>query len=247
MMMNRKLNNLLSRTAFAVFFITALGTQASAQSRIFLKETTLMHEMRATPSPLDGETVDDRKVSFQWPLPDAFNNSIVPFDGFEETSKLDKASLLYKVRYSQDPDFHNGTVTRETRWPMFNPDNDLAAGKWYWQYGYVTGGQVKWSERLQFTVGDNGSKFCPPSFDKVVAGLPTDHPRIWMTQKDWEQFMQRSSTKKEYKWYIDKAEKVLKTKMKGLDDINTSKLSELKKAVRRKAGQGSPEASAHHG
>ncbi len=59
--MNRKLNNLLSRTAFAVFFITALGTQASAQSRIFLKETTLMHEMRATPSPLDGETVDDRK------------------------------------------------------------------------------------------------------------------------------------------------------------------------------------------
>ena len=48
--MNRKLNNLLSRTAFAVFFITALGTQASAQSRIFLKETTLMHEMRATPS-----------------------------------------------------------------------------------------------------------------------------------------------------------------------------------------------------
>lgn len=235
MMMNRKLNNLLSRTAFAVFFITALGTQASAQSRIFLKETTLMHEMRATPSPLDGETVDDRKVSFQWPLPDAFNNSIVPFDGFEETSKLDKASLLYKVRYSQDPDFHNGTITRETRWPMFNPDNDLAAGKWYWQYGYVIGGQVKWSERLQFTVGDNGRKFCPPSFDKVVAGLPTDHPRIWMTQKDWEQFMQRSSTKKEYKWYIDKAEKVLKTKMKGLDDINTSKLSELKNAVQRKA------------
>ncbi len=72
-------------------------------------------------------------------------------------------------------------------------------------------------------------------FDKVVAGLPTDHPRIRMTRKDWEQFMQRSSTKKEYKWYIDKAEKVLKTKMKGLDDINTSKLSELKNAVQRKA------------
>ena len=97
--MNKKLNNYLSRTAFAVLFIAALGTQAVAQSRIFLKETTLMHEMRATPSPLDGEMVDDRKVSFQWPLPDAFNNSIVPFDGFEETSKPDKSTLLYKVKY----------------------------------------------------------------------------------------------------------------------------------------------------
>lgn len=53
--MNKKRNNYLSRTAFAVLFIAALGTQAVAQSRIFLKETTLMHEMRATPSPLDGE------------------------------------------------------------------------------------------------------------------------------------------------------------------------------------------------
>ena len=48
-------------------FTSGLYAQQSP-ANIRLKDVTLMHEMRATPSPLDKVVVADRIVSFQWPL-----------------------------------------------------------------------------------------------------------------------------------------------------------------------------------
>ena len=54
-----------------------------------------MHEMRATPSPLDGAEISDRAVSFQWPLPAGLNILRSGLDGAEENTpkkETDKAS-----------------------------------------------------------------------------------------------------------------------------------------------------------
>ena len=54
--------------SFVILSVAAQMTHAQKQAVIKLTETTLMHEMRATPYPLDKAVVNDRAVSFQWPL-----------------------------------------------------------------------------------------------------------------------------------------------------------------------------------
>lgn len=203
--------------------------------RIILKDSTMMHEMRQTPSPLNGEVVTARKVSFQWPLPPELSNTTEALDGMDLKPKFKKSLISYKLRYSQDPAFQTGTVERQLLWPMFNPDVDLKEGKWYWQYAFVVSGKETWSERLSFTVGNNPTKFCPPPFSKVVEGLTDVHPRIWVQKSTWDKFIEQAKTKKEYNWYVNRAEKVMKVPMKGLNDINLKKLSSLENEMKRKA------------
>ena len=45
----------------------------STPATVKLTDISLMHEMRATPSPLDKAVVNDRKVSFLWPLQSDYN------------------------------------------------------------------------------------------------------------------------------------------------------------------------------
>lgn len=220
--------------------LTATGIQAQAQGGATIKFTdaTLMHEMRATPAPADKAVVGDRAVSFQWPLQADLNIVESGLDGTEETSatlKIDKTKLRYALRYSQDPTFKKNTVQAETRWPFFNPEKDLAPGVWYWQFGYVADGKTQWTATRQFTVEANPHKFCPPSLKTALAGLPTTHPRVWAVQSTWKDFMKRSQSKTEYQWYIEKAEKTLKTPMKSVNDINSKLADGLKNKVQRDA------------
>lgn len=217
------------------FFATAPVQAEEHNGRIILHAQTLMHEMRATPSPLDKATVDDRKISFQWPLPDVFNDPDDPLDGMPATKFPDKSMLRYRIRYSRDPQMKQGVVDKETIWPMYNPDEDLQQGQWYWQYGYVGETGVKWSKILTVTIGNNGHKFCPPAFSTLVKGLPASHPRIWVTRDSWDAFISQSKSKPEYQWYVQKAEAVLKVPMKKVTDINTSQVSKLKNDVQKKA------------
>ncbi len=226
------------KMAKATCLLLLLGTPFSAQAqnaRIILKDSTLMHEMREMPSPLEGAVIAERKVSFQWPLPTEYNDPDDPLDGFESKKMPPKSVLLYHIRYAQDPTFKKGVKEQQTVWPMFNPDNDLTPGTWYWQYGYVVKGQTNWSKVIRFTVADQQAKFEPPSFGKLIAGLSAEHPRIWVEKDKWKLFINHAKTLKEYRWYVEAAEKVLQTPMKGVGDINTSKLSELKNEMQRKA------------
>ena len=95
------------------FYLTLLWSAffagAFAQANIKLTETTLMHEMRATPYPLDKTVVDDRYVSFQWPLRADANVTSEVLDGMERKTKVDKSKLKYRLRYSQDASFAKGT------------------------------------------------------------------------------------------------------------------------------------------
>ena len=71
-----------------IFFSLAATAQAqtAGEATIRLTGTTLMHEMRATPSPLDGAEISDRAVSFQWPLPAGLNILRSGLDGAEENT-----------------------------------------------------------------------------------------------------------------------------------------------------------------
>lgn len=84
----------MKKTFYLVLLWSLPLLGASAQATIKLTETTLMHEMRATPYPLDKAVVADRAVSFQWPLPPNMNVQESPLDGFEDKiRKTDKTQI----------------------------------------------------------------------------------------------------------------------------------------------------------
>ena len=224
-----------------IFFSLAATAQAqtAGEATIRLTGTTLMHEMRATSSPLDGAEISDRAVSFQWPLPAGLNILRSGLDGAEEDTpkkETDKSKLRYFLRYSQTPAFKpETTVQAETRWPFFNPKQDLAPGTWYWQYGYVTDGKTEWSDTLQFTVKNNPRKFCPPALDAVLKNLPAHHPRVWLDRDEWDGFIKRSEGKTERKTYLKRADKVLSTPMKSVNDINSDLAKGLANEMQKNA------------
>lgn len=219
----------------------SINLQAQQAANIRLEATSLMHEMRATPSPLDKAVINDRKVSFQWQLPEDYDlMEVFDADAEDENTRKKKASkesLRYKLRYSQDPTFKKGTVTVETRWPFYNPDRDLTPGVWYWQFGYVNGGKVSWGSKQQFTVEANKDKFCPPSYRELITKMPAGHPRVYFDKEDWEDFVRRNAGHPDANIYLTRADKILKTPMKTVNDVNTKLAAKLKNESQRQAMQ----------
>ena len=97
----------MKKTFYLALLWSAFFVGASAQTNIRLTETTLMHEMRATPYPKDKAVVDDRYVSFQWPLRVDANINADILDGMDAKSvrKVDKTTLHYQLRYARDKEF----------------------------------------------------------------------------------------------------------------------------------------------
>lgn len=204
-------------------------------ANIRLDDVSLMHESRDTPYPADGSTVDDRYVSFQWPMPVWARGTGAPLDGFEHTvKKVDKSKLKYRLRYGLNPDLTKDATVVETIWPFHNPDPDLAAGKYYWQYSFVgEDGTDTWSPVYSFTVTGNPARFNPPGYKEFIAKLPASHPRILVQADNWDNFISQARNKPEYQWYIDKAEEVLKKPMKRIEDIRTDNLGNLTNDMQR--------------
>lgn len=224
--------------ALYILAICVLPSELYAQrspANIRLKDATLMHEMRATPSPLDKAVVADRFVSFQWPLQEGLYVVESGLDGMETKHKVDKNKVRYSLRYSQDPTFKSGVVEVQTRWPFFNPEKDLTPGAWYWQYGNVMNGATKWGSAQQFTVASHPDKFCPPSLKELLAGFPQEHPRVWLDKKEWDNFMLRSISTPERKIYLSAANKAMNTPMKSINDVNTTLAANLSNEMERNA------------
>lgn len=225
-------------TTLAIIAATSLQAQAQNPVTIKLTDVNLMHEMRATPSPLDKAVVSDRAVSFQWPLQTELNIVESGLDGTENKSKktkIDKSKLRYQLRYAQDSAFKKGTVQVETRWPFFNPAKDLAPGVWHWQYGYVVDGKTQWGTTQQFTVEANPEKFCPPALNELLGKLPKTHPRVFLDKSDWPDFVKRNAGSVDYKTYITRADKAMKTPMKSVNDINVKLAANLDSEMKRNA------------
>lgn len=228
------------KKSYLLLLVLCLSTAVSAKqhrsgANIRLDDVSLMHESRDTPFPADGSTVDDRFVSFQWPLPMWARGTGAPLDGFEHTAKkVDKSKLKYTLRYSTDSNLSKDVVTVETIWPFHNPDKPLAPGKYYWQHTVMAeDGTQSWSPVYTVTVADNGHRFTPPSYTEFIAKLPATHPRILVQAADWDNFIARSKNKPERQWYIESAEKALANPMKRIEDVRTDNLKNLTNDMQR--------------
>ena len=73
------MNKTLHFLTLTLFIAISISIQAQEQATIRLTEKTLMHEMRATPFPLNKSMVSDRCVSFQWPLKDSSSRDSMAF------------------------------------------------------------------------------------------------------------------------------------------------------------------------
>lgn len=222
-------------TILALMVLPPLCVCAKTDANIQLSDVCLMHESRDTPFPADGSTLNDRKISFQWPMPVEARGTGAPLDGFEHTvKKVDKSKLKYRLRYSQDCKFKTATTEMETIWPMYNPDKDLSNGVWYWQYAYVNqDGSDSWSPVYSVKIADNGHKFCPPSYSEFKAGIPLTHPRVLVEASQWDKFIAQSKGKQDAEWYIEAADKALSHHMKRIEDVRTDNLKNLTTDVQR--------------
>lgn len=220
-------------------FCLAAQTGVPAQeANIRLTDVSLMHESRATPYPSDGYVESQRAVSFQWPMPVWARGKGAPLDGFEHLAKkVDKSKLKYRLRYSQDKNFAaDRTVTVDARWPFHNPEKPLAPGTWYWQHAFVgEDGNAEWSPVYTVTVVDNPKMFAPPSYKEFISKLSKKHPRILVDADNWDDFIDGAKSKPEYAWYVDKANEILATPMKSVDDIRTDQVKDLKSESKIKA------------
>lgn len=209
------------------------------QATLRLSDVTLMHEMRATPYPLDKAVVKNRKVAFMWPLQTS-GSARPALDGMEEKEqdhqKPDPNRINYRLRISPDSLFQKDVIEVDCPWAFYNAEDVYENGKWFWQYGYVNGEKTDWSDVLRFTVVNDGEIFNPPTFSNFITKLPTTHPRIWAEKGEWDAFIQKSRNKEERNWYIEYANKVVDEEVKHLAEvIDTSKVGELDLEVKRNA------------
>ena len=106
-----------------------------------LTQQTLMHEVRETPSPLDGQHITVNPPRFMWP--DKFPHLGAVLDGVEEEDY--KPEVTYRIRIARDPEFKSEVITAERKWAFFNPFKLFEKGKWYWQHAYVNKeGKEEW-------------------------------------------------------------------------------------------------------
>lgn len=114
------LKNKMMKQRYYIFllFVAMLSYSGYAQKSILrLSQQTLMHEVRETPSPLDGQHIAVNPPRFMWP--DKFPHLGPVLDGVEEEDH--KPEVTYRIRIARDPEFKSEVMTAERNWAFFNP------------------------------------------------------------------------------------------------------------------------------
>ena len=155
------------RSYILLLFSILLSANGYAQKGIMrLSQQTLMHEVRETPSPLDGQHIAVNPPRFMWP--DKYPHLGAVLDGVEEEDF--KPEVTYRIRIARDPEFKSEVITAERKWAFFNPFKLFGKGKWYWQHAYVDkDGKEEWSPVYHFYVDEQTHTFNPPSLQEVLA------------------------------------------------------------------------------
>ena len=96
------------RISIFLLFTILLSANGYAQKGIMrLTQQTLMHEVRETPSPLDGQHITVNPPRFMWP--DKFPHLGAVLDGVEEEDY--KPEVTYRIRIARDPEFKSEVIT----------------------------------------------------------------------------------------------------------------------------------------
>lgn len=221
-----------------VLWMATLPLWGQEPATITLHQERLMHEMRETPSPSDGQSISDRFVSLQWPMPARFNDRGSGLDGLADQEHFpDKSQLSYRVRYGRTPNL-DSVPTLTTNRPFLNLPPTLEGGDWYWQYGYPQAEGIAWSEVLRFRVEEGEERFLPPTFEQVaerLEALKGSHPRVLLDGAQWSEIIRRSEGTPERKLFLTQAEKILLTPMRSVEDIAADRAANLQNEMQRKA------------
>lgn len=209
-----------------------LGGRAQ-KSILRLTQPTLMHEVRQTPSPLDGQHITMNPPRFMWP--DKFPHLGPVLDGVEEEEH--KPRVTYRIRIAHDREFKQGVITAERAWAFFNPFKLFDRGTYYWQHAYVDpSGREEWSPIYHFVVDKKSRTFNPPSLTELLDKLPASHPRILLDGKEWEEMIARNRTNAEAQAFISKANKTMKHPLRHLaEEIDTTQVVKLTNIVQRQS------------
>lgn len=207
---------------------------AGGEAVIRLTDETLMHEVRATPMPLDGSEAAVNPPRFMWQ--DKFPHLGAVLDGVAGEEDV-KPEVLYRIRISRDRQFRHGVIEGELPWAFFNPFHCLEPGEWYWQHAYVApDGKEEWSETLSFRVTEETPRFNPPSLEKVLAGLPASHPRILLDPAQWDDIRARNRENPEAQSYIERATRCLRHPLRHIrEEIDTTNVVTLENIVQRQS------------
>lgn len=211
-----------------------LTITASAQKSIIkLDKETLMHEVRATPSPLNGQHIDVNPPRFMWP--DKFPHLGAVLDGVEGHEH--KPKVTYRIRISRDPQFKVDVMEAERNWAFYNPFRLLEQGKWYWQHAYVNDkGKEEWSPVYHFFIDKDTKQLNPPSFEQLAGKLPAHHPRILLDSREWEEIRNRNHNNPEALGYIQRSDDCMSHPLHHLsEEIDTTNLGVLTNEVQYKA------------
>ena len=222
------------RISIFLLFTLLLFANGYAQKGIMrLTQQTLMHEVRETPSPLDGQHITVNPPRFMWP--DKFPHLGAVLDGVEEEDY--KPEVTYRIRIARDPEFKSEVITAERKWAFFNPFKLFEKGKWYWQHAYVTPeGTEEWSPVYQFYIDKDTPEFNPPTLEKVLAEYPSHHPRVLLDAADWEKIIAKNKNNPEARAYMDKASQCISRPLKHLqEEIDTTNVVTLTNIVQRKS------------
>ena len=221
-------------TYYFLFAALLSSTSVGAQNSIMhLTQPTLMHEVRETPSPLDGQHIAMNPPRFMWP--DKFPHLGAVLDGVEGEEQ--KPHVTYRIRIARDKDFRQGVITAERNWAFFNPFQLFEKGTYYWQHAYVDkNGKEEWSPVYHFYIDENTCTFNPPSLQELLTKLPAEHPRILLDFKEWNDIIARNQNNPEAQSYINKADKCIMHPLKHLaEEIDTSAVVKLTNIVQYKS------------
>lgn len=221
---------MIQRTTASLIAVFLLTINGYAQKSIMhLTLPTLMHEVRETPSPLDGQHLAVNPPRFMWP--DKFPHLGAVLDGVEEEEA--KPEVTYRIRIARDPEFQKEVITAERNWAFFNPFRIFEKGTWYWQHAYIDkDGKEEWSPVYRFYIDEQTRVFNPPSLEEVLSQLPQTHPRILLDAKEWDQIIERNKSNPEAKAYIKKADECISRPLKHLEEeIDTTQVVKLTNIV----------------
>lgn len=216
-----------------LFMILALPYTQAQKSIMHLTQPTLMHEVRETPSPLNGQHIAMNPPRFMWP--DKFPHLGAVLDGVDGEDV--KPHVTYRIRIARDSKFTKGVITAERNWAFYNPFRLFEKGKWYWQHAYIDkNGKEEWSPVYHFYVDDKTLIFNPPSLEEVLNKFPSTHPRILLERKDWDNIIERNKDNPEAKSYITKANKCFQHPLKHLEEeIDTTQVVKLTNIVQQRS------------